>query len=104
MLPYYGGPNHDFSLNSHLPAHTHDGRRVSTLAPTEGLEPSDPNGQRFSRPLRYQLRYKSAYGNGFKVSAPTTHLRTPYVVSFGGKRRDRTYDIVINSHALYLLS
>ena len=62
MLPYYGGPNHDFSLNSHLPAHTHDGRRVSTLAPTARLEHAGPyNGQRFSGPLRYQLRYKSAY-------------------------------------------
>lgn len=39
MLPYYGGPNHDFSLNSHLPARTHDGRRVSTLEHPEGLEP-----------------------------------------------------------------
>ena len=36
---YYGGPNHDFSLNSHPPAHTHDGRRVSTLEHPEGLEP-----------------------------------------------------------------
>ena len=69
MLPYCGDPNHDFSLNSHLPAHTHDGRRVSTLAPTEGLEPSDHGWQRFSRPFRYQLRYKSACSRIYWASA-----------------------------------
>ena len=31
------------------------------MAPAEGLEPSDPEGRRFSRPLRYQLRCTPAY-------------------------------------------
>lgn len=49
------------------------------LAPTEGLEPSDPCGQRFSRPLRYQLRYKSAYG-GLRWSC-TTRVRRQLIYS-----------------------
>ena len=46
------------------------------LAPTEGLEPSGPRGQRFSGPLRYQLRSKSAYPafTGYPQAAPAFYF------------------------------
>lgn len=115
----------------------HKHLRHNHLAPAEGLEPSCPCGRRFSGPLRYQFRYKLAYGGpsgirthtliAFETTAFTDYTIGPFVAETvgieptnigvkdrrlnhlakslcGAGGRNRTPDLMITRHQLFLLS